>query len=186
GGVILGAVSHLQGDERDRLTVPAIRDEAVTTSEIEGELLDRDRVQPSIQRALGLPPDARRASAAEQGVAEMMMQLHRTTTQRLDQDMLCAWHGMLMRGRRDLGMIGAYRTHREPMRVVSGRVHDPTASASLGRAIPIRGPEAVDVIGVHQTRKGWGSGGPCRTEGVRREADWLRRAGRRTSPPAPG
>jgi len=34
-------VKHLHGDERDQLTVEAMSTEAVTTSEIEGEVLDR-------------------------------------------------------------------------------------------------------------------------------------------------
>ena len=32
GGVIVGAVSHLDGESRDRLTVEAMREEAVTCS----------------------------------------------------------------------------------------------------------------------------------------------------------
>ena len=52
GGVILGAVSHLDAESRDRLTVEAMSEEAVTSSEIEGEILDRDSVQSSIGRQL--------------------------------------------------------------------------------------------------------------------------------------
>lgn len=126
GGIILGAVSHLQGDARERLTVQAISEEAVTTSEIEGEVLNRDSVQSSVRRELGLQTDARRASPAEQGVAEMMVQLYRTATRRLDEGTLFAWHEMLMRGRRDLRTVGAYRTHTEPMQVVSGKLYAPT------------------------------------------------------------
>ena len=62
GGVIVGAVSHLDDESRDRLTVEAMSDEAVTSSEIEGELLNRDSVQSSIRRELGLRTDARRVS----------------------------------------------------------------------------------------------------------------------------
>lgn len=126
GGIILGAVSHLEGEARERLTVQAISEEAVTTSEIEGEVLNRDSVQSSIRRELGLQADARRASPAEQGIAEMMVQLYRTSTRPLDQDTLFAWHEMLMRGNRSIREVGAYRTHKEPMQVVSGKVYDPT------------------------------------------------------------
>lgn len=125
GGIILGAVSHLDGESRQQLTVDAMSTEAVTTSEIEGEVLDRDSVQSSIRRQLGLQTDARRASSAEQGVAEMMVALYRSSMGLLDRNTLCTWHEMLMQGRRDLRHVGGYR-HDEPMQVVSGRVYDPT------------------------------------------------------------
>jgi hypothetical protein len=46
--------------------------EALTTSEIEGEILDRVSVQSSIRRELGLPTDKRRVAPAERGISEMM------------------------------------------------------------------------------------------------------------------
>ena len=126
GGVILGSVSHLDDETRDCLTVQAMSEEAVTSSEIEGEVLDRDSVQSLIRRQLGLATEARRASPAEQGIAEMMVDLYRSYARALDEETLCSWHGMLMRGRGDLRNVGRYRTHAEPMQVVSGKVHDPT------------------------------------------------------------
>lgn len=41
------------------------------------------------------------------------------------EDTLFSWHAMLMNDRRDLKDIGQYRTHKEPMRVVSGEYHEP-------------------------------------------------------------
>ena len=125
GGVILGAVSHLDRESRDHLTVQTMSEEAVTTSEIEGEVMNRDSVQSSIRRQLGLSTDARRASPAEQGVAELMVNLFREFDKTLDKATLCSWHQMLMNGRRDLHDIGRYRTHTQPMQVVSGKVYDP-------------------------------------------------------------
>jgi len=50
--VFVGSVKHLESDERQRLTVTAMSTEALATSEIEGEILDRASVQSSIQRQL--------------------------------------------------------------------------------------------------------------------------------------
>ena len=125
-GVILGAVSHLDDESRDQITIHAMSEEAVISSEIEGEVLDRESVQSSIRRQLGLSTDARRGSPAEQGIAEMMVNLYREYENPLDEATLCSWHQMLMNGRRDLHSIGRYRTHAEPMQVVSGKVYDPT------------------------------------------------------------
>ena len=54
-----------------------ISDEAIKTSEIEGEFLNRDSVQSSIRRNFGLDTDSRRIFSAEQGIADMMTDLYR-------------------------------------------------------------------------------------------------------------
>jgi len=66
-GVFLGTVKHLNSEDRDRFTVEAMSTEAVTTSQIEGEILDRDSVQSSIRRQLGLSRDdlANRGTSGE-------------------------------------------------------------------------------------------------------------------------
>lgn len=124
-GVFLGAIKHLGDDERNQLTVDAMSSEAVTTSEIEGEILDRASVQSSIQRQLGLATDRRKIGPAEQGISEMMVDLCKSFSRPLTNDALFAWHGMLMRGRRDLEDVGGYRTSDEPMRIISGAVGAP-------------------------------------------------------------
>jgi Fic family protein len=109
-GMFIGAIKHLGDEDRNRLTVEAMSTEALTTSEIEGEILDRASVQSSIQRQLGLAADKRKVGPAEQGIAEMMIDLYRSFSNPLTDDTLFSWHGMLMGGRRDLKDIGRYRT----------------------------------------------------------------------------
>jgi Fic family protein len=60
GGVFVGTVRHLGKEERDQLTIEAMSTEAVTTSEIEGEILDRASVQSSLRKQLGIATDERR------------------------------------------------------------------------------------------------------------------------------
>ena len=55
----------------------------------------------------------------------MMVDLSRRSEEALDEVTLCSWHRMLMSGRRLVRDIGRYRTHAEPMQVVSGKIHDP-------------------------------------------------------------
>lgn len=125
GGQFLGMVKHLSDDDRDQLAVEAMSNEAVTTSEIEGEILNRDSVQSSIRRQLGLTSDHRRVQPGEQGIGEMMVDLYRSYAKPLSEQALFAWHEMIMKGQTDLQDVGRYRTHAEPMQVVSGRIHDP-------------------------------------------------------------
>jgi Fic family protein len=125
-GVFAGTIRHLPASDQEQLTVDAISTEAVTTSEIEGEILDRTSVQSSIRRQFGLAADNRRASAAEQGISEMMVDLYRSFAKPLCDDMLFSWHRMLFKDRGGLKDIGRYRTGDEPMEVVSGAMHAPT------------------------------------------------------------
>lgn len=74
-GVVVGTVRHLPDDEHVQLVIELISTEALKTSEIEGELLDRDSVQSSLRRPFGLQVDARRVAPAERGIAEMRVDL---------------------------------------------------------------------------------------------------------------
>lgn len=58
GGILLGGIKHLSSEETSLLSIEAISSEALTTSEIEGELLDRASVQSSIRRQFGLATGA--------------------------------------------------------------------------------------------------------------------------------
>jgi Fic family protein len=108
------------------------------TSEIEGEILDMASVQSSIRRQLGLAVDNRRAKPAEQGIAEMMVDLYQRFDEPLSHQMLFAWNRMLLSGQADRVNIGAYRRGKEPMRVVSGRIDDPEVpfEAPPSEAVP--------------------------------------------------
>ena len=124
-GVHQGTLKHISADDKMRLTIDLMSTEAINTSEIEGEILNRDSVQSSIRRNFGLDTDNRRIPPAEQGIAEMMVDLYRTFDEPLSHSKLFFWHKMLTSGRRDLTDIGRYRTHEDAMQVVSGALHDP-------------------------------------------------------------
>ena len=77
-GVVSGALKHVAEDEKSDLIIELISTEAVKTSEIEGDILDRDSVQSSLRRNFGLSTDNRKASPPEQGIAEMMVDLYQS------------------------------------------------------------------------------------------------------------
>ena len=119
-GVVVGALKHMDKATQDVLVIDLISTEAIKTSEIEGEFLRRDSVQSSLRRNFGLDAKATRVTPAEQGIAEMMTALYRTYNEELTDAMLFQWHKMLTFGRNDLIDVGRYRTHTEPMQIVSG------------------------------------------------------------------
>ena len=98
GGVFVGTVRHLGKEEHDQLTIEAMSTEALTTSEIEGEILDRASVQSSLRKQLGLATDERRVRPAERGIAEMMVNLYRSFAEPLSEEVLFRWHRMVMSG----------------------------------------------------------------------------------------
>ena len=124
-GVLVGSAKHLDEDARQQLVVDAMSVEALTTSEIEGEMLNRASVQSSIQRQLGFLSDRRKVQPAEQGISELMVDLYRGVDGALTEDQLFSWHRMVVSGRTDLRDIGRYRTSDEPMQVVSGASYAP-------------------------------------------------------------
>jgi Fic family protein len=124
-GVVIGSLHHLDEGERDGLTIELMSQEAVDSSAIEGEILDRASVQSSLAKHLGFAADQRRASPAEAGAAELMADVYRNHAAPLDDQTLFAWHAMLMNGRRDIVDVGRYRTHQDAMQIVSGALHAP-------------------------------------------------------------
>lgn len=124
-GLFLGAQKHIHEGEATTLTVELMSREATKTSEIEGELLNRDSVQSSIRRKLGLSTETRRVSPAEAGISEMVVDLYRNFSTSLSHSRLFSWHRWITSGRSDLESIGKYRSHDDPMQVVSGRVDAP-------------------------------------------------------------
>lgn len=120
-GIFVGILKHVDPLDQQELTVNFLSDEALKTSEIEGELLNRESLQSSIRRHFGLSTDGRRAiPPKEQGVAEMMLSLHHTWHAPLTGELLCDWHRMVMAGHWHIDEIGRYRSHGDPMQVVSG------------------------------------------------------------------
>lgn len=138
-GVLLGIVKHLSPEAGDKLRVELMANEAVQTSLIEGESLDRESVQSSLRRHFGLQTDGRVIPPAEQGISEMMVDLFRHYKKPLTHPLLHRWHRWLMKGRSDIHELGRYRTHTAPMQVVSGRVDKPTVHFEAPPSVTVPG-----------------------------------------------
>jgi len=121
----LGTAKAFTQEQRDLLIVELSTNEAYKTSEIEGEYLNRESLQSSIRRQFGLTVDRYRSLPAEEGIAEIIYQNYQGFMSPLSHETLWQWHTLLMKDRRDLESIGAYRTHKEAMQVVSGYIHKP-------------------------------------------------------------
>ncbi len=119
-GISLGAIKHVSEDDKQDVIINFMSDEALNTSAIEGENLDRASLQSSLKRQFGLQAERASNCPKENGISEMMIDLYHHYAAPLSHEILFRWHEMLMNGRRDIENIGAYRIHEDAMQVVSG------------------------------------------------------------------
>lgn len=124
-GYLLGAYKHISLSDQEQLKIDLVSEEAIETSAIEGEFLDRSSVQASLRRNFGLPSDNKIIPPSEQGIAYIMVDLYNNFAAPLTHDLLGTWHLNLMNARFDLNTVGAYRQHNEPMQIVSGNMNKP-------------------------------------------------------------
>lgn len=123
-GLNFGVYKHLNKQDQENLTIELIASEALKTSAIEGEMLNRDSLQSSIKRSFNLTAPAKKIAPAEKGISDMMIDLYRNFDDKLSHRALFSWHEMLTKGRRDLSNIGKYRNHDEPMQIISKRLDE--------------------------------------------------------------
>lgn len=96
--------------------------EAVKTSEIEGEYLSRQDIVSSIRNNLGLNEKKDKIKDKKaQGAGQLMVAVRNTFATPLTKEILFGWHKMLL-PQSTLINVGVWRTHAEPMQVISGAV----------------------------------------------------------------
>lgn len=95
--------------------------EAIKTSAIEGELLSRKDVMSSIRKNLGIETGHPTGDKRAQGTAALMLAVRNSFAVSLSEETLFEWHRLIMSGHRHVA-AGQWRTHAEPMQVVSGAV----------------------------------------------------------------
>ncbi len=124
-GEVLGVFRHVDMNGRDQIRIELISEEALKTTAIEGEYLDRASLQASLRQQLGLSGDSRRIAPAERGITEMMADVYLHFDDLLSHKALFAWHKMVMSGERRIETIGNYRQHSDAMQIVSNRLDEP-------------------------------------------------------------
>jgi len=118
----LGISSIITSEQQQTFMIEMMSEEALNSSRIEGEMLDRDSVASSLLRQLGLAPEYsdHRANAKEKGIAALMVDNYRSYDAPLTHEMLCTWHPYVVAPSFVVRDVGKYRTSAEPMQIVSG------------------------------------------------------------------
>lgn len=121
-GRISGMLHALNEESQLETMIDLMVSEAVKTSAIEGEYLSRQDVVSSIRNNLGLNPTPETVKDKRaQGIGWLMVDVRQSFAAPLTQEQLFSWHTMLMSGSRHI-QIGAWRSHSEPMQVISGAI----------------------------------------------------------------
>lgn len=122
-GLIRGKLSHLPEAEQTEAALHVMVEEAVKTSEIEGEYISRIDVRSSLKNQLGLNPKIERVhDKRAHSIAELMLDVRNTYQEALTEEKLFDWHLMLFSSSSNPHLRIAYwRTDKEPMQIVSGR-----------------------------------------------------------------
>jgi len=119
-GRVSGILEALPEETRTELVVDVLLAEAIKTSAIEGEYPDRADVLSSIRKNLGLHKGVEYIQdRSAVGLGELMISVRNTYRDPLTADTLYTWHRMLLGERKDVE-VGCWRTHMDPMQVVSG------------------------------------------------------------------
>ena len=121
-GRFLRAMEELGFEDGLRAYAMIVEEDAIQTSAIEGEKLDREGVRSSIAVRLGLPSAGLRpADRAIDGLVSVLLDATHNHENKLTKELLCGWHAALFpAGRSGFHSIvtGAWRN--APMQVVSG------------------------------------------------------------------
>src|ERR1700693_275244 len=126
-GRLIGRMEGLGFTLRAEATLQTRTEEVLKSSEIEGEVLDRDQVRSSVARRLGMDIGALTpADRHVEGVVEMILDATRNYQAALTEERLFGWHAALFpTGRSGMQRIrvGAWRDDSSgPMQVVSGPI----------------------------------------------------------------
>jgi Fic family protein len=151
-GRMLGLASSLGMVDLAELQLSGWAEEAVATAQIEGEVLQINSVRASAARRLGLTESSTTARDARSEATLDVLQAAVTQWNRpLTESDLFAWHAALFpTGRSGLTPIavGTWRTHEEPMQIVTARLGKPDV-------VHYQAPPSADVAAHMQLLLEW-------------------------------
>lgn len=117
-------LKNISTNEYSQFAVEILSQEGLESSRIEGEILDRESLQSSIMRHFGLNTK-RVESKKESRMASLLCNVYETFQQPLTHEMLWQWHAQLFDNESHIEDCGKYRTHADPMQIISNRYDIP-------------------------------------------------------------
>jgi Fic family protein len=123
-GELKGIISALPEDISTETIIQIMVSEAIKTSEIEGEIINRIDVMSSIRKNLGLPISKEPKDKNAIGLSQLIIDVRNTFRQPLTESKILEWHKLLMGNNHRIN-AGQWRKGTEPMQVISGSASNP-------------------------------------------------------------
>lgn len=122
-GSAFAYLKDISKDEYHQFIIEVLSIEGLESARIEGESLDRESLQSSIRKHFGLKGTKKKDAHKEAGMADLLYSVYKTFDIPLTHKMLNDWHQQLFKETSHLEDLGQYRTHDDPMQIVSNRTH---------------------------------------------------------------
>jgi Fic family protein len=116
-----GYVQSMSQNNQAESIITLLVKEAIKTSAIEGEFLNREDLISSIRKNLGYSVPNRTKDKRAEGIATLFVKVREDFESDLTETQLFEWHRLLMLGNHSIN-VGQYRSHTEPMQVISGAI----------------------------------------------------------------
>ncbi len=139
-------VKSIDRKEYNQFVIEILSWEGVESSRIEGEILDRESLQSSIKQHFGINAHRKREADKESRMAKLLCDVYETYDKPLTHEKLWQWHAMLFNNHKHIDDRGKYRTHVEPMQIISNRYATPKVlfEAPPSKRVPKEMAEFVD------------------------------------------
>jgi Fic family protein len=124
-GELKGIISTLPEAISTETIIQIIVSEAIKTSEIEGEIINRIDVMSSIRKNLGLDISKEPKHKNAIGLSQMLIDVRKTYNQVLTESKILGWHNLLMAHNKKIN-AGQWRKGTAPMQIISGANSAPT------------------------------------------------------------
>lgn len=182
-GRMLGIASQLQLIDLAELKIDGLAFEALATAQIEGEMLHPQSVRLSAARRLGMASAAKATASInkvsrparknfkadnaaplrEEATLDVIQATVSQYQQPLIQAQLLGWHASLFPGRFHRFAVGAYRSHDEPMQIV-------TPQPGKNDIVHYKAPPSKDVAAHVQQLVAWFNASQGHIDGIARAA----------------
>jgi len=121
-GEVKGLIDGLTKEDQQEAILQFMINEAIKTSEIEGEYHSRQDVMSSIQNRLGIHAiSSNIRDIKARGIAELMVEVRENYATELSENLIISWHQILFSNASTI-KVGTYRTGTEPMVIISGSI----------------------------------------------------------------
>ena len=121
-GEMSGIMQSLTDKDQTETLIRLITTEAISTSAIEGEILNKQDLMSSIKNNLGVNTKAESVKDKKaKAIAELMISVRNEYSNKLTITSIKKWHKLLFLNSQAIN-AGKWRSGKEPMQVVSGRI----------------------------------------------------------------